>query len=178
MQAPLKWLRDYVDINVNPKEFADAMTMSGSKVEGIKVQGEETENVVAGKILSLEKHPDADKLQVSSVDIGAESVQIVTGAQNIRVGDYIPVALHGSTLPGGVKINKGKLRGIDSNGMMCSIQELALTKDDYPNAAEDGILILEGEPQPGTDIREVLGLNNTIVEFEITSNRPDRKSVV
>lgn len=178
MNVPLSWLKDFTTIEVTPKAYADAMTMSGSKVEGIAVQGEEISNVVVGKIVALEKHPDADRLQVSKVDVGSDTIQVVTGAQNIKVGDYIPVALHGSTLPGGKKINRGKLRGVESNGMMCSIQELALTKADYPNAAEDGIFLLEGEPKPGTDIKEYLGLNETVVEFEITSNRPDCLSIV
>jgi len=178
MKVPLNWLKDYVDIKVSPKEFAEAMTMSGSKVEGIEVQGEEISNVVVGKILSLEKHPDADRLQVAKVDVGEEVIQIVTGARNISVGDFIPVALHGSTLPGGVKIRKGKLRGVESNGMMCSIQELGLTKNDYPEAAEDGIFILKEGLPLGKDIKEVLGLNDSVVEFEITSNRPDCFSMV
>lgn len=178
MKVPLNWLKDYVDIKVSPKEFADALTMSGSKVESIEVLGEEISNVVVGKIISLEKHPDADKLQVAKVDVGIEVLQIVTGAQNISVGDYIPIALHGSTLPGGVKIARGKLRGVESNGMMCSIQELGLTKYDYPEAAEDGIFILGRKLPLGRDIKEVLGLNDNVVEFEITSNRPDCLSMV
>lgn len=178
MKAPINWLKDYVNINVSPKEFADAMTMSGSKVEGVEVQGEDITRVVVGKILSIEKHPDADKLQVTKVDVGNEVIQIVTGAQNINVGDYIPVALSGSTLPGDKKISKGKLRGIESNGMMCSIQELDLTKDDYPDAPDHGIFILEQGLELGKDIKEVLGINQTIVEFEITSNRPDCLSII
>ena len=178
MKAPIDWLRDYVDINVSAKEFADAMTMSGSKVEGIEVQGEEITKVVVGKILSVEKHPDADKLQVTKVDVGSEVIQIVTGAQNISVGDYIPVALVGSTLPGDKKISKGQLRGIESYGMMCSIEELGLTRDDCPDAPEDGIYILPKEEELGKDIKEVLGLNQEIVEFEITSNRQDCLSII
>lgn len=178
MKAPLSWLKEYVDIKVDPKEFADAMTMSGSKVEGIEHQGGEISNVVVGKILSVEKHPDADKLLVSMVDVGNEAVQIVTGAKNISAGDYIPVALHGSTLPGGTKITKGKLRGVVSNGMMCSINELDLNRDNYPDAAEDGIFILDKEYTPGMDIKEALGLNETVIEFEITSNRPDCLSML
>jgi len=178
MKAPLSWLKDFVDIEVESKELADAMTMSGSKVEGIEVQGEEISKVVVGKIVSLEKHPNADRLQVSKVDVGSEVLQVVTGATNIKVGDYIPVALHGATLPGGVKITKGKLRGVESNGMMCSIQELNLTKDDYPEAAEDGIFILEEGLPLGKDIKEVLGLNETVLDFEITSNRPDCLSIL
>ncbi|MCX7708658.1 MAG: phenylalanine--tRNA ligase subunit beta [Clostridia bacterium] len=196
MKAPLKWLRKYVDINVCPKEFAEAMTMSGSKVEGIEKQGEEVLNVVVGKILTREKHPDADKLQVSMVDVGKEKIQIVTGAQNIEVGDYVPIALDGSSLPGDKKIKKGKLRGVESNGMMCSIQELGYTKYDFPDAEEHGIYILsknlltekyaagssdEKELDSkvlGKDIREVLGIDDDIVEFEITPNRPDCLSIV
>lgn len=178
MKAPIDWLKDYVDINVSPKEFADAMTMSGSKVEGIEVQGEDITKVVVGKILSVEKHPDADKLQVTKVDVGSEVIQIVTGAQNISVGDYIPVALVGSTLPGDKKISKGKLRGIESYGMMCSIEELGLTRDDCPDAPEDGIYILPKEEELGKDIKEVLGLNQKVIEFEITSNRPDCLSII
>jgi phenylalanyl-tRNA synthetase beta chain len=187
MKAPLKWLKDYVDINVSPKEYADAMTMSGSKVEGVEKQGGEVIKVVVGKITTLEKHPDADKLQISKVDIGSETIQIVTGAQNISVGDFIPVALDGSELPGGKKIKKGKLRGVESNGMMCSINELGYTKYDFPDAAEDGIYIISDKILSekysnvnvlGMDIREVLGINDDVVEFEITPNRPDCLSIV
>lgn len=178
MKVPLSWLKEYVDINIDPKEFAEAITLSGSKVEGIEVQGEEISRVVVGKILTLEKHPDADRLQVAKIDIGSEVIQVVTGAWNINEGDCIPVALHGSTLPGGKKITKGKLRGIESNGMMCSIEELCVNKEDYPDADEDGIFILTGNPVPGTDIKEFLGLNETILEFEITSNRPDCLSIL
>jgi phenylalanyl-tRNA synthetase beta chain len=177
MKVPLNWLRDYVDINVSPREYADAMTMSGSKVEGIEVQHEEITGVVTGRITKLEKHPDADRLQVSLVDIGAETIQIVTGATNISVGDVIPVALDGSTLAEGRKITRGKLRGVESNGMMCSIQELGLSTEDYPDAAEHGIFILDRELPPGRDIKEALGLDETVVEFEITSNRPDCFSI-
>ncbi|MGE4284393.1 MAG: phenylalanine--tRNA ligase subunit beta [Clostridia bacterium] len=178
MKVPMSWFKDYVDIQGSPEEFASAMTMSGSKVEGVEKIGEDIENVVVGKILTVEKHPDADKLQVSQVDLGDETVQIVTGATNINVGDYIPVAKHGAKLPGGIVIKKGKLRGMESNGMMCSIEELGLTKEDYPNAPEHGILILDKEYEPGKNIKEILGLDENIVEFEITSNRPDCLSVI
>jgi len=178
MKAPISWLKDYVDINVSSKELADAMTMSGSKVEGIEVQGEEITSVVIGKILSLEKHPDADKLRVSKVDIGREVIQVVTGAPNVNVGDYIPVALVGATLPGGKKISKGKLRGIESEGMMCSIEELGLTREDFPDAPEDGVYIFNKEEELGKDVKEVFGINEEIIEFEITSNRPDCLSII
>jgi phenylalanyl-tRNA synthetase beta chain len=177
MKLPLKWLKDFADINATPKDYADAMTMSGSKVEGIEVLGEEMDKVVVGRITAIEKHPDADRLQVTLVDTGSETIQIVTGATNIKLGDLIPVALDGSSLPGGKKIKRGKLRGVESCGMMCSISELNVTKEEFPNAVEDGIFILEGEPEPGMDIKEYLGLNETIVEFEITSNRPDCFSI-
>lgn len=178
MKAPISWLKDYVDIDVEVKEFADKMTMSGSKVEGLEVQGEEISKVVVGKILSIEKHPDADKLQVCKVDVGNEVIQVVTGADNIKEQDIIPVALTGATLAGGIKISKGKLRGVVSEGMMCSIGELGFTKEDYPDAPEDGIYIINESYPLGTDIKEVLGLNDTVVEFEITSNRPDCLSIV
>jgi phenylalanyl-tRNA synthetase beta chain len=178
MKLPLSWLKDYTDINASPKEYADALTMSGSKVEGWEVLGAEIDRVVVGRILSIEKHPDADRLQVAQVDAGNGTIQIVTGATNIKVNDLIPVALDGSSLPGGKKIKKGKLRGIESEGMMCSIAELGVTKEDYPNAVEDGIFILEGDIVPGTDIKDYLGMNDTVVEFEITSNRPDCFSII
>ena len=178
MKLPLKWLKDYTDIDVSPREYAHALTMSGSKVEGLEVLGSGIDRVVVGKILTVEKHPDADRLQVCQVDVGSGTIQIVTGATNIKVNDLVPVALDGSSLPGGTRIKKGKLRGVESAGMMCSIAELGLTKDDYPNAAEDGIFILEGDPAPGTDIKEYLGMNDTVVEFEITSNRPDCFSII
>lgn len=173
MKVPLSWLKDFVDVKADVKEFSEAMTMTGSKIESIEIKGQDISNVVVGKIVSLEKHPDADKLQVARVDVGKEVVQIVTGAWNIKMGDYIPVALHGSTLPGNIRIKKTRLRGVESNGMMCSINELNLDKEDYPEASQDGIFVLDGEPTVGMDIKDALGLNETVVEFEITSNRPD-----
>ncbi len=181
MNLSMKWLSDYVDVDATPREYAEALTMSGSKVEGYEIEGEEITNVVVGKILSVEKHPDADKLVVCQVDVGDKTIQIVTGAANVFAGALVPVALSGSTLPGGVKIKKGKLRGIESNGMMCSVAELNVTVNDFPGAIEDGILIINdiGEDcAPGQDIRDALGLNDISVEFEITSNRPDCFSVI
>jgi phenylalanyl-tRNA synthetase beta chain len=174
----MKWLKDYVDIKVDLKTFADKMTMSGSKVERVEELGKEIENVVVGKILKIEKHPDADKLVIGQVDVGSEVIQIVTGASNIKEGDYIPVAMHGSILPGGVKIKKGKLRGIESNGMMCSAEELGIDTDNLPEELLDGIYILDREYPLGKDIKEVLGLNDAVVEFEITNNRPDCLSII
>ena len=178
MNLSMKWLNDYVKIDCNPHEFAAAMTMSGSKVEGYEVEGEGVSNVVVGKILSVEKHPDADKLVVCQLDVGkGDSIQIVTGADNVFAGAVVPVALDGSTLPGGVKIKKGKLRGVESNGMLCSLNELGLTVHDFPYAIEDGIFIIEEDCEIGEDIHTAIGLNDISVEFEITSNRPDCLSV-
>lgn len=175
----MKWLHDYVDINEPMREFSEAMTMSGSKVESFGSAGDEIQNVVVGKILSVEKHPDADKLVICSVDVGTgEALQIVTGASNVFAGALVPVALDGSHLPGGKKIKKGKLRGVVSNGMLCSLGELGLCKNDFPYAIEDGIFIIEEDCKPGQDIREVTGLDDTVVEFEITPNRPDCLSVI
>lgn len=178
MNIPMSWLKDYAPVKCDIKTYIDAMTMSGSKVETYEELGKEITNVVVGKILSIDKHPDADKLVVTKVDIGQEVIQIVTGANNISVGDYIPVALNGSTLPGGIKIKTGKLRGIESQGMMCSIQELGFEPEDYPEAAEDGIYIF-GEEQPlGKDVKDIFGLNDIVVEYEVTSNRSDCFSVL
>lgn len=179
MNLSMNWLKDYVDIDAEPRDFSEDMTMSGSKVESYSNIGDEIKNVVAGKILSVDKHPNADKLVVCSVDVGNEEpTQIVTGASNVFPGALVPVALDNSALPGGKKIRKGKLRGVASNGMMCSLGELGLTKNDFPYAIEDGIFIMEEPCKPGQDIKEVLGLDDTVVEFEITPNRPDCLSVI
>lgn len=179
MNLSMNWLSDYVDISVSPKEFSDRMTATGSKVECFENLGEKIINVVVGKILEIEKHPDSDHLQICQMDLGEEApVQIITGAQNISVGDLVPVAKHDSYLPDGTHIKAGKLRGLPSNGMLCSLGELGLTKHDFPYADEDGIFILQEECKIGQDIREVLDLNDTVVEFEITPNRPDCLSVI
>lgn len=176
-----KWLSDYVDLSVSDKEFCDAMTLSGSKVEGYEKEGENLQNIVVGQVKSLEKHPDSDHLWICQIDIGeSETVQIVTGAQNLKTEDYVPVALDKSVVHGNKKITKGKLRGIQSNGMLCSISELGLTNHDFPYAVEDGIFVLGEDCQLtlGIDIQSAIGLNDTTVEFEITSNRPDCMSVL
>ena len=181
MNLSLEWANDFVDLGgITPKEYCDRLTATGSKVEGYEELGSDIENVVAGKVLSLEKHPDSDHLWVCQIDIGeGEPVQIVTGAQNLFVGAMVPVAKSPSKLPGGVTIKAGKLRGVASNGMLCSIGELNLTTHDMPNAIEDGIFIMDGiECKPGDDIHDVLKLKDTVVEFEITSNRPDCLSVI
>ncbi|NLK21982.1 MAG: phenylalanine--tRNA ligase subunit beta [Epulopiscium sp.] len=178
MNIPMSWLKDYTPINSDIKSYIDAMTMSGSKVETYVELGKEITNVVVGKILSIDSHPDADKLVVTKVDTGKETLQIVTGADNISVGDYVPIALNGSTLPGGIKIKTGKLRGVESQGMMCSIEELGFEKEDYSDAPEDGIYILSKECTPGKDIKDIFGLNDIVVEYEVTSNRSDCFSVI
>lgn len=179
MKANIEWLREYTDIDVDSVTLGDILTMTGSKVETIDQLGNDIKNVVVGKILEIEKHPDADKLVVTKVDIGSEKLQIVTGAKNIKIGDIVPIAKDGSELPGGTKIKKGKLRGIDSCGMMCSIGELNLTIADYPEQIEDGIMILDKkiEKDIGKDIVDVLNLKEDIIDFEITSNRPDCLSI-
>ncbi len=179
MNLSMNWLRDYVELDMEPRRFCEAMTMSGSKVESYRNTGDGIANVVAGRIRSVEKHPNADKLVVCSVDVGKEEpLTIVTGADNVFAGALVPVALHNSTLPGGKKITRGKLRGILSDGMLCSLGELGLAKGDFPYAAENGIFIMEEKAALGQDIREVLGLDDTVVEFEITPNRPDCLSVL
>lgn len=175
MKVPVKWLKDYVEINISPKELADRLTLSGSKVEEVITSGDEIQNVVTGRIMKIEPHPDADKLVVCQVNVGQqELVQIVTGATNMKEGDHVPVALHGSTLPGGVTIKKGKLRGIPSNGMMCSEEELGIAGEEQVH----GLMILPQDTPVGKDIKEVLGLDNSVIDFEITSNRPDCLSVI
>lgn len=180
MNLSMRWLRDFVDINVDAKEFADKMTMSGSKVEKFEYEGAKINKVVVGKVLEIEKHPNADKLVVCKIDVGSdEPIQIVTGAKNLKPNDIIPVALDGSTLTDGTKIKKGKLRGVVSNGMLCSIAELGLTLNDFPYADENGIFVLKEENYKlGQDIREVIGFNDLKVEFEITPNRPDCLSII
>lgn len=184
MDLSMRWLADYVDCGCDIKKFCDEMTLSGSKVERYGEEGDYISNVVVGKILSVVPHPDSDHMVICMVDVGEdEPVQIVTGAQNVREGDFVPAAKHKSTvLHEGkkVKITKGKLRGIASNGMLCSLGELGLTAHDFPYAIEDGIFILgdDCDKTVGMDIREAIGFNDKTVEFEITSNRPDCLSVI
>ncbi len=179
MNLSMRWLNEFVNIQTSPKAFAEAMTMSGSKVECFETEGTEISNVVVGRILSIVPHQDSDHLVICQVDIGAdEPIQIVTGANNLTVGDLVPAALNNSTLPNGIKIKKGKLRGEVSNGMLCSLAELGLTLNDFPYAIEDGIFVLQENCNPGDPICEAIGLNDTKIEFEITSNRPDCFSVI
>ena len=174
MKTPLNWLKEYVDIGCTPREFAEVLTHTGTKVEGYEILGEDITNVVVGKVEAMERHPDSDHLWICQVNVGKEApVQIVTGAQNVSVGDMVPACLDGAHLPGGKVIKSGKLRGVVSQGMLCSLGELGLTTHDFPYAIEDGIFILQEECAPGDDIRDVLLMNDTLVEFELTFNRPD-----
>ncbi len=179
MKVSLNWLKDYVNIDKDIKEYCDLMTYSGTKVEGYEVLAKEISGVVAGVIMSTEPHSDSDHLLICRVDVSGEKpLQIVTGASNIKEGDMVPVCLSGGTLPGGVKIKTGKLRGVVSEGMLCSLSELELTVNDFPYAIEDGIFVLREECKPGDDIKVVLGLSDTIVDFELTFNRPDCLSYI
>lgn len=179
MKASIEWLSEYSDIDVDATELGDILTMTGSKVEEVKQTGNDIKNVVVGKILEIKKHPDADKLVITQVDVGTEKIQIVTGAKNIKENDIVPIAKDGAELPNGVNIKTGSLRGVESCGMMCSIGELNLDIHDYPEQIEDGIMILDKkyEKDLGKDIVEVLDLKEEIIEFEITPNRPDCLSI-
>ena len=178
MKAPINWLNDFTPVKgIEIKTIADSMTLSGSKVEGVETTGQEITRVVTGRILEITKHPDADKLVVCRIDVGDRELQIVTGAKNVSAGDIVPVALDGSTLADNLKIKTGKLRGVVSEGMLCSIEELGYTSADFPDACEDGIYILPSDTPIQQDILSVLGLGDSIIDFEITSNRPDCLSI-
>lgn len=179
MNLPMSWIKDYVDIDCDVNTFCDEMTLSGSKVESIENKGKDITKVVVAKVLEIEKHPDADKLVVVKADIGQnEPIQIVTGATNLFIGAYVPAALDGATLAEGLKIKKSKLRGVESNGMFCSVEELGYTRSDYPEAPENGIYIFDKEYPLGSCVKEILQIDEDVVEFEITSNRPDCFSIV
>jgi len=179
MKIPMSWFNDYTDINgVTPKEYNDAVTMSGSKVETIENMGKDIQNVVTGKVLEITEHPDSDHMVICKVDVGNEVLQIVTGAPNVKVGQIVPVAKNDSYLPGGVHIKTGKLRGVESCGMLCSHEELGLSESDLSWTPEYGILVLPDDTKIGMDIKDFFGLNEEIVEYEITSNRPDCFSVI
>ncbi len=189
MNTALSWIKAYVpDLECTDQEYMDAMTLSGTKVEGYTRLDKNLEKIVVGQIQKIEKHPDADKLIVCQVDIGDEVIQIVTGAPNVKEGDKVPVVLDGGKVAGGhdggplpeegIKIKAGKLRGVPSNGMMCSIEELGSSRDMYPEAPEMGIYIFEDDVPVGADAVELLGLRDTVFEYEITSNRVDCYSVI
>ena len=189
MNTSLSWIKAYVpDLDVTAQEYTDAMTLTGTKVEGFEKMDADLDKIVVGQIDKIEKHPDADKLIICQVNIGTESIQIVTGAPNVKEGDKVPVVLDGGRVAGGhepgqrvaggIKIKKGKLRGVESNGMMCSIEELGSNRDMYPDAPEYGIYIFPEDTEVGADAIEVLGLHDVVFEYEITSNRVDCYSVV
>ena len=189
MNTTLSWVKAYVpELDVTAQEFTDAMTLSGTKVEGFEAADRDLDKIVIGQIEQIERHPDADKLIICQVNIGGGvSTQIVTGAPNVKTGDKIPVVLDGGRVagghdgkmtPGGIQIKKGKLRGIESNGMMCSIEELGSTREMYPEAPEYGIYIFPEDAEVGSDAIEALGLRDVTFEFEVTSNRVDCFSVI
>ena len=188
MNTSLSWIKAYVpDLNVTEQEYTDAMTLSGTKVEGYEKMDADLDKIVVGQIEKIERHPDADKLVVCQVNIGSEKIQIVTGAPNVEEGQKVPVVLDGgrvagghdgSLTKGGIEIKKGKLRGVESCGMMCSIEELGSTRDMYPEAPENGIYIFPDDVEVGADAVEVLGLRDAVFEYEVTSNRVDCFSVI
>ncbi|MBQ6430516.1 MAG: phenylalanine--tRNA ligase subunit beta [Oscillospiraceae bacterium] len=181
MKLNRKWLNeDFVDLShISDKEFVETLTVAGQKVETYERMDAEISNVVVGRVLSIVRHENSDHMWVCQVDVGQdEPVQIVTGAQNVHEGDLVPAALHNSRLVGGVHITKGKLRGVASNGMLCSLKELGLTLNDFPYAIEDGIWILQEDCKPGDDINKIIGNDDTVVDFEITNNRPDCYSII
>lgn len=181
-----KWLNEFVPVDANDRDFAEDMTLSGSKVEVTEVEGQEISNVVVGRVVEIKRHENSNHMWICQVDVGEDApVQIVTGAQNVSAGDLVPVAKHNSTLPGGIHIKKGKLRGEESWGMLCSYKELGMTDNDWPHSVVDGIFLLESDPElkakglkPGDDICQALDFNDHVVEFEITPNRPDCLSVI
>ncbi len=189
MNTALSWIKAYVpQLDVTPKQYTDAMTLTGTKVEGYQCLDKNLEKIVVGKIEKIERHPDADKLVVCQVNIGSGVIQIVTGAPNVKEGQKVPVVLDGGKVAGGhdggplqedgIRIKKGKLRGVPSDGMMCSIEELGSSREMYPDAPEEGIYILPEDTKIGADVIEVLGLHDVVFEYEITSNRVDCYSVL
>ena len=181
MKLNRKWLHEeFVDLShISDKEYVEKLTVFGQKVETWERMDSEIKNVKVGKVLSIVRHENSDHMWVCQIDVGQEEpVQIVTGAQNVQQGDLVPVAMHNSWLPGGVHITKGKLRGVASNGMLCGLEELGLTQNDFPYAITDGIFILQEDCKIGDDINTVIGNDDTIVDFEITNNRPDCYSII
>ena len=193
MRTSLQWIKDLVPgLSCTPQEYTDAMTMSGSKVEFFEQFDKDLDRIVVGQIKSVEPHPNADKLVICQVDIGTETIQIVTGAPNVHVGEpgqLVPVVLDGgrvagghdgSKTEGGIEIKAGELRGVPSNGMMCSIEELGQSRELFPEAPENGLYIFDpaSNVKPGDDAIEALGLHDTAIEYEITSNRVDCFSIL
>ncbi|MDO5378661.1 MAG: phenylalanine--tRNA ligase subunit beta, partial [Clostridia bacterium] len=178
MKVPMQWMKQYTEIPLSAEAFQEAMIMHGTGVEGLEDQNEAVQNVVVGKILSVRKHENSDHMVICSVDVGeSEPLQIVTGAPNVHEGDLVPVAKVGAVLPGGIKIKKGKLRGVESYGMCCSGPEIGVPDYLYPSVGDKGLLVFNEEYAPGADVRPILGVDDTIVDFEILANRPDCLSV-
>nr|MDD6335553.1 phenylalanine--tRNA ligase subunit beta [bacterium] len=178
MKTSLKWLKDYAPCQAGCDDVVERMIAIGNEVEGVEDPGKDITGVVTGRITQITKHPDADRLQVCQLDVGGQTLQIVTGAQNVFVGAVVPVATHGAHLAGGIKIKKSKLRGVESSGMLCSGQELGITDGHYPGASVDGILILDADTPVGQDIRPIVGIDSPVLEFKPLANRPDCMSVL
>lgn len=178
MLLPIKWLKEYVDLDIDVREISDKLTDSGSHVESIESLEIDVENVVVGKILKIEEHPNADKLVITNIDVGGEEIVIVTGAKNVKEGDYVPVARVGAVLADGMEIEVTDFRGVDSYGMLCSLEELGYKHSIIPTEYRDGIYLLKDEKTLGKDMREVLELHGDVMEFEITPNRPDCQSII
>jgi len=178
MLVPIKWLKEYIKLDVSAQELADAMTLTGTNAEGVTQIADDIKDVVVGRIIEIKQHPNADKLLTCNVDIGKETLQIVTGAPNVASGQYVPVAVNGALLPGGIRIKTGKLRGELSQGMLCSAEELGLERMGYMDDGVDGILVFDREYPLGMDIIDALELEDEVIDFEVTSNRPDCLSIV
>ena len=182
MDLPIKWLKEYVDYTASTKDYIEDITKAGQKVESVRELAGDITGVISGKVLEIAPHPDADKLVITKIDVGSgENLQIVTGASNLTVGDIVPVAMIGATVYHGdslEKIKKGKLRGVESAGMLCSIEELGFTRHDYPEAPENGIYIFQEEVPLGEDVKKLLEMEDEVVEFEITNNRSDCYSII
>ncbi|MDO4483167.1 MAG: phenylalanine--tRNA ligase subunit beta [Clostridia bacterium] len=178
MKIPMQWIKEYAPVDMDPQTFQDKMIMIGNGVEGYENLGAEVENVVVGRVLTCENHPDSDHLHITTVDVGGEApLQIVCGAPNVAAGQLVPVAMVGAKLPGGVKIKKGKLRGVESQGMICSGDELGVPVELYPSVGAEGILVFNEDHPLGADVRPILGIDDTVMDFEVLANRPDCLSV-
>jgi len=174
MKLPLQWINDYAPINVTPEAFQDRLIMCGTAVESVEPVAGEVSGVVVGKVLKVENMENSDHLHICQVDVGGEApLQIVCGAPNVTEGILVPVALAGATLPGGVKIKNGKLRGVESNGMLCASTELGVPVELYPSVGDAGLLIFNEDYPLGADVKPILGIDDTVADFEILANRPD-----
>ena len=177
MKAPISWLKEYVDINVDIDTLCKKMVDIGLEIEEVIYLGENVTNVVVGQIEEITQHPNADRLRVCKVNVGSEVIDIVTNSQTVNVADKVPVALHGSKLANGLKITKGKMRGVESFGMFCGAEELGINADYYPGADTDGVLVLQPTAQVGSDVRAEVGIDDYVIDVAVTSNRQDCNSV-